>query len=190
MKDREWCKRIEDEIDGLKNHIAKLGGGSGKVSQIGKIIELDINWPEADIEGLHFNAQKTRGIFDIKEDGIYYSRDILFLSARDTDDGTGRDLLSEYLDSEAVRDAFLTAIENYTAYTDTIKVFLSEKNQGIKKYNGVTCWYWLRPQRRPRSSGSAAYFCISALGGRADNANASAVGGCAPAFRVGENRHG
>jgi hypothetical protein len=185
MKDRE-CKRIEDEINSLKDHVKKLEGGSVQDGPDQKIIELDIEWPEASIGGLHFNKQKTHGFFDLKEDGTYYSRDILFLSARDTDDGTGRDLLSEYLDSEAVREAFLAAIENYTAYTDTIKVFLPEENQSVKRYNGVTCWYWLRP----RSSGSAAHFCHVSLYGDAYHYTASAVGGCAPAFCVGENRHG
>jgi hypothetical protein len=28
MKDREWCKRIEDEINGLKDRVRKLEGGS------------------------------------------------------------------------------------------------------------------------------------------------------------------
>jgi hypothetical protein len=124
--------------------------------------------------------QKTHGVFELKEDGNYYSRDILFHSARDTDESTERDLLSEYLDSEAVRDAFLAAIENYTAYNDTIRVFLPEENQGIKKYNGVSWWYWLRP----RSSGSAAAFCLVGGHGYATDANASGVGGCAPAFCV------
>jgi hypothetical protein len=89
------------------------------------------------------------------------------------------------LDSEAVREAFLAAIENYTAYSDSICVFLPEENQGVKRYNGVTCWYWLRP----RSSGSAASFALVHGNGHAGSYNASAAGGCAPAFCVGENRH-
>jgi hypothetical protein len=74
----------------------------------------------------------------------------------------------------------MAAIENYTAYTDTIKIFLPEKNQGIKKYNGVTCWYWLRP----RHSGSAAIFAYVSYIGHTSSNYASAAGGCAPAFRV------
>jgi hypothetical protein len=185
MKDKEWCKQIEAEITSLKDRVRKLEGNSGSESPMQKTIELDIEWPEADIEGLHFNTQKTHGIFDLKEDGNYYSRDILFNSARDTDEGTGRDLLSEYLDSEAVREAFLSDIGNYVAYNDAIRVFIPEKNQGIKKYNGVSWWYWLRP----RSSGSAARFCNVHGNGDATHNVASAVGGCAPAFRVGNNRH-
>jgi hypothetical protein len=185
MKDREWRKRIEDEITGLKDRVRKLEGGSVQDGPNQKIIELDIEWPEAGIGGLHFNRQKTHGFFDLKEDGVYYSRDILFLSARDTDDGTGRDLLSEYLDSEAVRDAFLAAIENYTAYTDTIEVFLLKENQGMKRYNGVDCWYWLRPC----STDSVGAFCSSSYYATDGHIRSSAVGGVAPAFRVAE-RHG
>jgi hypothetical protein len=145
-----------------------------------KSIGLCIEWPEADIEGLHFNEQKTRSIFDLKEDGSYYSRDILFLSARDMDDITGRDLLSEYLDGEAVRDAFLTAIENYNAYTDTIRVFLPEKNQGVKKYNGITWGYWLHS----RYSSSSTNFCLVHSYGAADANPAADVLGVAPAFCI------
>ena len=186
MKDREWCREIENEIKDLKDRLKKLECGSGSEGPVQKIIELDIEWPEADIGGLHFNAQKTHGVFDLKEDGNYYSRDILIHSARDTDEGTGRDLLTEYLDSEAVRKAFLAAIENYTAYTDSIRVFIPEENQGVKKYNGVSWWYWLKH----RQSGSAAWFCDVNSYGNTYYTNASAVGGCAPAFCVGDNRHG
>jgi hypothetical protein len=180
MKDREWCKKIEDEIDGLKDRVKKLEGGSVQDDPDQKIIEIDLVLPEDDIDGLHFNAQGVHAVFEKKEDGAYYSRDILFLSARDTDEGTGRDLLSEYLDSEGVREAFKRAIG------DEVRVFLPEENQGVKRYNGVTCWYWLRP----RYSGSAAVFCIVFSNGLAYDDSASAVGGCAPAFRVGDNRHG
>jgi hypothetical protein len=187
MKDREWCKRIEDEINGLKERIKKLEGGPIQNGSNQKIIELDIEWPEADIGGLHFNAQKTHGVFELKEDGNYYSRDILIHSARDTDDGTGCDLLTEYLDSEAVREAFYSALIDFSMGTfssnevhDRLKVFLPEESQGIKKYNGVSWWYWLRP----RSSDFAAYFCRVGYLGIANYNDASAVGGCAPAFCV------
>jgi hypothetical protein len=189
MEDRKWRERIEDGITALEERVKKLEGDSGcqQQSRGPKIIELDIEWPEADIGGLHFNAQKTHGVFEIKEDGNYYSRDILFHSARDTDEGTGRDLLSEYLDSEAVREAFYSALIEFSMDTfssnevhDHLKVFIPEENQGIKKYHGVSWWYWLHP----RSSGSAANFCLSDTDGSTYYNNASAVGGCAPAFRV------
>jgi hypothetical protein len=182
MKDREWRKKIEDEITYLKKRVEKLDGNSGCKcrSRNPEIIELDIKWPEADIGGLHFNAQEIHGVFELKEDGNYYSRDILFHSARDTDEGTGRDLLSEYLDSEDVREAFLSAIGYSIAHANGIHVFLPKETQGVKKYNGVTCWYWLHP----RLSVSAANFCDVDSGGTATGNFASAVGGCSPAFCV------
>ncbi|MDR2743039.1 MAG: DUF6273 domain-containing protein, partial [Treponema sp.] len=76
----------------------------------------------------------------------------------------------------AVREAFRRALGG------EVQVFLPEENQGIKKYNGVSWWYWLRPH----SSGSAANFCSSYTDGYANYTNASSVGGCAPAFCVAE----
>jgi hypothetical protein len=179
---RLWRKEIENEITGLKERVKKLedDSGSQRRNQGQKTIELDIEWPEADIGDLHFNMQKTHGVFELKEDGNYYSRDILFHSARDTDEGTGRDLLSEYLDSEAVKRAFCSALYKRFVQVNTIRVFLPEGNQGIKKYNGVSWWYWLHP----RSSGSAAAFCYVHYYGHASYGYVSGVGGCAPAFRV------
>jgi hypothetical protein len=62
----------------------------------GNIIGVDLTLPEDGIDGLHFNETKVHAVFE-KKDGAYYSRNILFLSAGDTAEGTGRDLLSEYL---------------------------------------------------------------------------------------------
>jgi hypothetical protein len=50
----------------------------------------------------------------------------------------------------------------------------------IKRYNGGRDWWWLNSP----SSGSAAYFCYVYTNGAANYHNASAVGGCAPAFCV------
>jgi hypothetical protein len=146
MKDKEWCRKIEDEINSLKEHVRKPEDGSPGHrcrNRNQETIELEINWPEADIGGLHFNAQKTRSVFELKEDGNYYSRDILIHSARDTDEGTGRDLLSEYLDSIDVKQAFYQAFcDKYTAeplfgmglkrVTDR-RVFIPETNPSTKE---------------------------------------------------------
>jgi hypothetical protein len=178
MKDAEWCKMVEDEIKSLKEQVAtleRIGSGCACRKNQPKIIEFDIEWPEADIGGLHFNAQKTHGVFDLKEDGNYYSMDILFLSARDVD--TRRDLLSEYLDSIAVGKAF------FNATGKDVRVFLPEGNQGIKKYNGGSCWYWLLP----RNAGSSASFAYVSHLGNASRYSASGVGGCAPAFCFNDN---
>jgi hypothetical protein len=138
-------------------------------------IAIDLTLPEGNVGGLYFNKQEVHCVFEIKEDGAYYSRDILFMSARNTADETGRDLLSEYLDSEAVRKVFRRALG------DEVRVFLPKKNQGVKKYHNVYCWYWLADPY----AGSAAYFCGVTNGGYAyGHYFASAVGGCAPAFRV------
>jgi hypothetical protein len=179
MKDRDWCKHIEAEVTSLKDRVRKLEGDSSSESQMPNIIELDIEWPEADVGGLHFNAQKTHGVFERKEDGNYYSRDILIHSARNTDDRTRRDLLSEYLDSETVREAFMAALGDQVAH-NAIRIFLPKEYRGVKKYNGVSHLYWLRPYY----SGSAANFCSVSHYGVANYSSASAVGGCAPVFCI------
>jgi hypothetical protein len=186
MKDQEWYKRIEEEITGLKDRVKKLEDYTGyqcwKQNRNQETIGLAIEWPEADIGGLYFNEQKTRSIFQLKEDGNYYSRDILFISARDTDERTGRDLLSEYLESEAVRDAFLAAIENYIIQpgAGAVRVFIPEENQGVKQYNGVQSWYWIKHH----SFISRDFFHIICSTGNITDLSANGIGGCAPAFRV------
>jgi hypothetical protein len=69
-------------------------------------------------------------------------------------------------------------------YDDGLKVQFPIYQKGTvyrcKRYNGGREWYWeCSPQ-----SGSAAYFCGVYSGGYAGSDNASAVGGCAPAFCV------
>jgi hypothetical protein len=168
---------MEKEIEEIKKRLSLLeqaAGLNGVAAARSGFVELDLVLPEADIGGLHFNETKVHALFEKKKDGAYYSRDILFLSARDTNDRTGRDLLSEYLDSEAVRYAFRRALWG------EVRVFLPGEDQVVKMYNGVTCWYWLRP----RISGSAADFANVGSYGFTTGNSASAVGGCAPAFRV------
>jgi hypothetical protein len=50
----------------------------------------------------------------------------------------------------------------------------------IKRHNGSRDWWWLNTPY----AGSAAYFCNVSYSGGAGGNNASAVGGCAPAFCV------
>ncbi|MDR2864831.1 MAG: hypothetical protein LBV68_04385 [Spirochaetaceae bacterium] len=139
----------------------------------GNSVRLDLTLPAADIDGLHFNKQEVCGIFDLKEGGYYYSRDILFMSARDTDDETGKDLLMEYLGSYDFRKCIAEALG--TSPGD-IKVILPKKNQGMKKYNGVQfIKYWLS-----KSDG----FCFVSTGETASVYPANTVFGCAPAFRI------
>jgi hypothetical protein len=141
------------------------------------IVGIGLVLPEAAIGGLRFNETKVNAVFELKEDGWYHSRDILFLSARNTVDDNSKDILAEYLQSEPVQNAFLVALNK----EDTnIEISLPKENEGRKRYNGVDWWYWLADPY----SGSAASFCyVSGLGG-ADIGYASSVGGCAPAFCV------
>jgi hypothetical protein len=172
-------EKLEQRLKSVEKRLAVLEGNHGRYAEEGgKILETDLVLPEADIDGLHFSKHEVHGVFELKEDGNYYSRNILFHSARDTDEGTGRDLLSEYLESQEVKDTFIKALTDALIGFDDIRIFLPEENQGVKKYNGVSCWYWLRP----RYAGSAAYFWGSYHNGYAGSDNASAVGGCAPAF--------
>ena len=181
MKDRDWCAKVEAEITSLKERLGKIEG-QRPANCIGKkeVIEADIVWPEMDIDGLHFDAVATHAVFELKEDGKYYSRDILFNSARDTDEGTGRDLLSEYLNSEAVKKTLTEILKSVGLLAAVTDVFLPEDNQGVKKYNGVRWWYWLKP----RAAYSSAHFAGITSSGHAGINSASAVGGCAPAFCV------
>jgi len=184
MKDREWCKKVEEELNTLKERVRKLEGTQcSSCSSNLKEIELEIEWPAAEISGLRFGKHTSRGVFELDDDGNYYSRDILFHSARDTDDGTGIDLLTMYLASEEVTKAF------YKAATDAgikvpgeLNVFLPEakRGEGIKTYNGVRWWYWLKP----RAAGSSTSFVNVNSVGYVSGHNASSVGGCAPAFCV------
>jgi len=185
--ENDQLEKLEAEIKSLKERVGKLEGiPDGACSLHEKEIELDITWPEADIGGLHFNAQTTRSVFERMEDGNYYSKDILIHSARDTDEGTGNDTLSDYLDSEDVLDAFQEALENAVDCESGLKVervFLPKENQGVKKYNGVSWWYWLLP----RSASSAASFCNCSSTGDSSR-TASSVGGVAPGFCVRSTR--
>jgi hypothetical protein len=142
-----------------------------------KSVEINLTLPERSIDELYFNEQKTRAVFEKQDDGWFYSRDILFMSARNAKDDNSRDILTEYLNDFRIR-AQIAATFNVSA--EAIIVALPRENQGIKKYHSIDCWYWLADPR----SGSTANFCIVHYGGRSGNYNASSVGGCSPAFRV------
>jgi hypothetical protein len=145
-------------------------------------IAIDLTLPEAEIDGLFFNEQSVRAVFEKGDDGWYYSRDILFLSARNAVDDNSRDTLQRYLDDAGGdREIRAQIADMFDAPPTAIEIALPKKPQGIKKYHGVPCWYWLADPY----AGSAASFCYSYPGGGAGTDYASAVGGCAPAFRVG-----
>jgi hypothetical protein len=109
------------------------------------VLKLDLILPEVDISGLHFNETKVRAVFDKRENGWYYNRDILFLSARNTDPDNERDILAEYLNScdfrNSVRSLLPEGVFGEVMTPDTIEISLSRKTEGRKKYNGVEWRY-------------------------------------------------
>jgi hypothetical protein len=175
---KEWCKGIERQLEAIKQDICRHDGKElGECEE--KTIGLDLILPEADIDGLHFNETKVHAVFELKNDGWYHSRDILFLSARNFNDDTGRDILTKYLNSDEFKIALGRAMpDEPLLLRKDIEVSLPKENEGVKKYNGVDWCYWLLP------SASAAYFCDVSGNGYTGNAYASSVGGCAPKFSV------
>jgi hypothetical protein len=148
-------------------------------------IELDLILPSADIDGLHFDEISKRAVFELKEDGWYHSRDILFFSARNAVDNNSVDILTKYLNTGDFKDAINIALPDDMRITclsrgADITVALPKEKEGVKKYNGVNWWYWLEKAY----SESAAVFCGVGSYGYSNHYNASGVGGCAPAFCV------
>ncbi|MDR3333578.1 MAG: hypothetical protein LBT13_01640 [Treponema sp.] len=193
---KEWCKGIEERIASLEScsKYAQQVFEDNKLGITGlsqDVIEIDLLLPEDDIDGLHFSDQKVHAIFEMKEDGWYYSRDILFLSARHTENRNKRDFLAEYLIKAP------SGYRNGVSITGQISSFMQKKlcrplvsfditislpkeNQGIKKYNGVDCPYWLEDTL------SDTGFCDVGYCGKDGYSHASYVGGVAPAFRVAQ----
>jgi CheY-like chemotaxis protein len=174
MPRRSKKMSIEERLKKIEKRLAALEKGQ---DQRPDVLKMDLTLPEADIDGLHFNETKVHAVFEKQEDGWYYSRDILFLSARNVKNDNSRDILTEYLNCDEVRTQIGIVVNEYF---DNIEITLSQKSQGLKKYNGVDWWYWLADPY----AGSAAYFCGVYAGGYAGTHGASAVGGCAPMFRV------
>ncbi|MDR0904650.1 MAG: hypothetical protein LBN00_00510 [Oscillospiraceae bacterium] len=141
---------------------------------------ISVNWelPEADIGGLHFNRQEVQATFELKGDGFYHSRDVLFLSPRNTAKDTSRDILSEYLNSEPVKASFQTALQSECE----VVFALPRENEGVKCYNGVPCWYWLQ-DKLARYVG---YYQVADMRGNYNHGIANVVCGCAPVFAVAD----
>jgi hypothetical protein len=139
---------------------------------------IDIFWelPKSGIGGLHFNKQEVQAVFELKDDGFYHSREVLFLSARNTAKDTSRDLLLEYLNSPAVISSFRGAIQE----TREIMFALPNENEGIKRYNGVPCWYWLSGIR----ARYAGYYQVVDMKGNYNHGVANVVCGCALMFTI------
>jgi hypothetical protein len=177
---------VESRFEAIEKRVSLLEQGAGLNGEAGakkSVVEMELVLPEADIDGLHFNETQVHAVFEKQDDGWYHSRDILFLSARNTESDNGRDILTKYLQRD-VGYAFLTLRQQIASYFGVavidVEISLPKKDEGIKQYNGVGWWYWLSN----KYSGSESYFCISSSNGFANINTASSVGGCAPVFRV------
>jgi hypothetical protein len=180
----------EQRIEDLERRLAALEKERCQGNGGPALVEMDLTLPKTDIDGLHFNKTEVHAVFEKKDDGWYHSRDILFLSARNIEADNSLDILTKYLQSEkfieemriALSEADIIPIPFDKDKYPEIKISLSEENEGVKRYNGVNWWYWLEG----KYSDSAATFCDVLHTGHTASSLASAVGGCAPMFRVKE----
>jgi hypothetical protein len=178
---KEECMDVLSRLENIESKLSVLEAvvcSNSKKYQ--SVLELDLILPEDDIDGLHFNETKVHAVFEKQDDGWYHSRDILFLSAWNTEDDNSRDILTEYLNCHGYNGLKKQLAGHFDVHPQCIKIALPKENEGVKQYNGVNHWYWLTD----KYSGSAAHFCNSSHYGGASYYTASAVGGCAPAFCV------
>jgi hypothetical protein len=171
---------IEKRVKELEKRVSLLEQGRGAGNEP-PVIEMDLLLPEADIDGLHFNETKVNAVFDRLDDGWYYSRDILFASARNIEENNSRDILMEYLvDGGGDSEIRAQIADVFGVQASRIELVIPKKSQGTKQYNGVDYCYWLDYA----FDGSGADFSGVNANGYSEVYNASCVGGCAPAFRV------
>jgi hypothetical protein len=171
---------LEKEIENLKGRVGAL---EGKMAQDKnqEYLELDLTLPEDDIGGLHFNEQKVHAVFEKQENGWFYARDILFLSARNIENDNSRDILTEYLNRGDIQAQISKAFD---VSADDIEIEIPKKQQGKKRYNGVPMRYWLA---YPSNDDTIGFNGVNSRGDVSPG-NALDVGGCAPAFRVVRKR--
>ena len=170
MEIRKWFAEINRRVSALEK---------GSIQEHRDVIEMDLILPKENIDGLRFNEQKVHAVFDKHDDGWYYSRDILFLSARNYKSDNSRDILMEYLnnhESYGSIKAQIAAMMSIECIMD-IEISLPEENEGIKEYNGVKWWYWRR------AAVSSGFRGVSFNGGNY-NTYAHSVGGVAPTFCI------
>jgi hypothetical protein len=177
---KDNAKRIEvleKQVEALKKTFTRMDNRE-------RVVKMRLILPAADIGGLHFNRQEVCAVFEKRDDGWYYSRDILFLSARNVKDDNSRDILTEYLNMAHAKGVYQgikgQIAEMMNVRSLNVEIALPQKPDGVKKYNGVDWWHWLADP----SFRSATCFRNSNTDGRAYNNYAVSVGGCAPAFRV------
>ena len=174
---------VEKEIADIKKRLDLLEKEIGLRDEP-SVLGFDLVLPEADINGLHFNEQKVHAMFDKREDGWYCSRNILFLSARNVVDYNRRDILTEYLESDAVKEAFCTCLDTSTeSYFSRIKISLLKESIGVRRYNGVACWYWLADPLFGSTTNFVSVSCYAFT----NSDIASSVGGCVPIFTLNKD---
>jgi hypothetical protein len=178
---------IEKELEAVKKRLVLLEKERGLANDL-SVLEMDLVLPEADIDGLHFNETKVHAVFEKQDDGWYHSRDILFMSARNTVDRNSRDILTKYLKSFGFRSCIYGQLPDGVlgegVTSDDIMVSLPRESEGVKRYNGSNCGYWLDS---PCVSSESSFHNVGVKGEPGIHI-ASIVRGIAPAFylRKGE----
>jgi hypothetical protein len=177
---RKAIETLEGRVTLLEKEVYSRVGTVG-------VLKLRLTLPEDHIGGLYFNEQKVRAVFVLRKDGWYASRDILFLSARNTTDDNSRDLLAEYLSATRAggREIRRQIAGALGLQASSIDLALPLGPQGVKTYNGVPCIYW---HGSPRI-GSVQHFYCCGRAGFADSLLADAVVGCAPMFQARRPDH-
>ena len=169
---------IEKELETIKRRIALLEQ-ERCLNNVPSVLEMDLALPEADIGGLHFNETRVHAVFEQLDDGWFHSRDILFLSAWRSRNGNDLDVLMEYINTFEFKSRIWEQCPHGKPVfsPEKIEVSIPVKNEGVKKYNGVECGYWLNDSK-------SEYFCCVDSNGFSDNFQAFDLIGCAPVFRV------
>jgi hypothetical protein len=176
---------VEKKINKLKEQVKIL---EEKIriaeKELVGIIELDLVLPEDDIDGLHFNKTEVHAVFELKDDGWYYSKDILFLSARNSKENNSKDILTKYIKDIDRLDCVVTIYEQIAKRMGVelyeLEVSLPRDNQGIKKYNGVDYGYWLFDNNNHSEMNFNCVFSQGLVG----KSGADSVGGCVLAFHL------
>jgi hypothetical protein len=152
--------------------------GAAKAKEERSVVEVGLFLPAADIDGLLFNAQKVHAVFEQKDaDGGWHSRDVLFMSARNKDNDSGMDALTQYLNLDPIRKQLSVAMG--VSLSD-VRVSLPMTTRETKTYNGVDCAYWIDAITRTIPSGLP--YANGTFAPLYDNANS--IHGVAPVARL------
>ena len=172
--------KLEERIETIERRLACLERRRELNSEKQDVIKIDLVLPEATINGLHFNEQKVHAVFELQKDGWYHSRDILFISARNTKEDNSHDFLFDYLNAHF--DGFKGQIARAlnAGRVSNVEIGFPKENLGVKQYNGVNCSYWLAD----KSEASNILFRSINIFALSSFDSASYPLGVAPVFRV------